>query len=131
MYLRIIGGKSSSPPPQSKYIEVWSPPPYEFIKINFNEASKGNPSSTRIGRVFRDSFGNFLRVYTGFLGIDTNNEVELVFIARGIHIDIAQIYERPMVEVDSLILVNALKSLLKVSTLEKPTKNKIYKGTLH
>jgi hypothetical protein len=52
----------SSPPrstaPSSP--SFWSPPPEDFVKLNFDGASKGNPGAAGYGVVFRDSRAAFL-----------------------------------------------------------------------
>jgi ribonuclease HI len=97
-----------------------------FIKLNFDRASKGNLGRARVGGVFRDYLGNILRVFVRFLGSNgsnTNNAIELEALEIGLHISIAQKYQRLIVEGNSLILVNSLKCLLNGTKLEKMTRN--------
>lgn len=61
--------------PQSPYL--WIPPPYSFVKLNFDGASKGNPGLMRGGGVFRNDRGEILYIYTLNLDHKTNNVVML------------------------------------------------------
>lgn len=61
------------------------------------------------GGVFRDSQVNILKFYVIFLGLDSNNAVELVPLGKGLLIALNQGYEKLVVEGDSLILINMLK----------------------
>ena len=55
----------------------WSPLPMGSYKVNFDGASKGNPSLVGYGGVCRDSTGVILKVYHGSIRFVTNNTAEL------------------------------------------------------
>jgi ribonuclease HI len=84
-------------------LEEWTRPPKDFVKLNFDGSSKGNPSPFRMGGVLRDDKGNILRVFFGLLGQYTNNGVEISSLERGLQISKTQGYDKLMVEGDSKI----------------------------
>jgi len=49
-----------------------TPPPIDFIKINFDGASKENPGPTGYGATLRNSNGDILCLVVGYLA--SNNE---------------------------------------------------------
>ncbi|KAH9301662.1 hypothetical protein KI387_013245, partial [Taxus chinensis] len=51
----------------------WIRPLGNTIKINFDGASKGNPGQAGGGGILRNSEGDWLFVYAGPLGKQTNN----------------------------------------------------------
>jgi hypothetical protein len=61
-----LSSPSSSP-------SFWSPPPEDFIKLNFDRASKVNPGAAGYGVVFRNHQGHILLISEGSLGHSTNN----------------------------------------------------------
>jgi len=49
----------------------------KFIKINFDGASKGNVGLVSFGEILRNSNGEILHLVVGFMGLNTNNVVDL------------------------------------------------------
>jgi len=60
------------------------PPPLDFIKLNFDEAAKGNQGATGFGAVFRNHQGSILFLTAGNLGHTTNNAAELWGLTTGL-----------------------------------------------
>ena len=58
-------------------MNVWSPPPTSFHKLNFDGASRGNPGPVGIGDVLRDYEGEIQHIFSQSLGEGTNNEMDL------------------------------------------------------
>lgn len=74
--------KQKSSPSDSP--NIFMLPQKDFIKINFDEATKGNPGVASSGGVFKYSQGNTIHLYAMDCGIESNNEVELYELKRGI-----------------------------------------------
>jgi hypothetical protein len=59
----------------------------------------------------------------GSLGTNTNNSTKLVVIEQGLWIGITQGYDKPMVEIYSLILINVSKQMLNGTHMDRLTHN--------
>jgi exonuclease III len=86
----------------------WSAPPIDFLKLNFDGASKGNPGAAGYGVVFRNHHGRILLISAGSLGHTTNNVAELWALVRGLQLAKDHNFNQLLVEGDSQILVNLL-----------------------
>lgn len=58
----------------------FSCPMVGFIKLNFDGASKGNPSLAGMGHLFRDDQGKMKWIYADNGGFMSNNESELMAV---------------------------------------------------
>jgi hypothetical protein len=96
-----------TPPSPTKPLPIspslWSPPPCDFLKLNFDGASKGNPGAAGYGVVFRDHLGNIKAIGAGALGHSTNNVAELWGLISGLQMASQNNYKRLIVEGDSQI----------------------------
>jgi len=90
----------------------WSPPPQDFVKINFDGASKGNPGAAGYAVVFRNHHGHILDLMAGSLGHSTNNVAELWGLIKGLQQAIKSNYTKVIVEGDSQVIVSLLKRIL-------------------
>jgi hypothetical protein len=75
-----------SPPSPSSQPSRWTPPPEDFVKLNFDGASKGNPGDAGYGVVFRNQAGQILVIGAGSLGHTTNNVAELWGLIKGLQL---------------------------------------------
>lgn len=96
---------------QTQSPEKFSYPGENFIKLNFDGASKGNPGLTSFGGIFRDSERRTRWVYADWGGIMTNNEVELMVVYQGLRIVVRNGYTNMEIEGDSQIVVEMLRNL--------------------
>jgi hypothetical protein len=78
---------TSSPPPPS-IPSSWSTPPKDFIKLNFDGASKGNPRAVGYKVVFHNHRGHIILINVGSLGHTTNNVAKLWGLIRGFQLAI-------------------------------------------
>jgi hypothetical protein len=69
--LQALPSSPLTPPSSSSYF--WYPLLEDFIKLNFDGASKGNPGAAGFGVVFRNHNGHILLISAGFLGNSMNN----------------------------------------------------------
>jgi ribonuclease HI len=102
----------STCPPPSRSPSFWSPPPEDFIKLNFDGASKGNPGAAGYGVVFRNHYGHILLISAGSLGHSTNNAAELWGLIKGLHLAFKNGFTKLIVEGDSQIIINLLRRIL-------------------
>eukprot|EP00253_Pinus_taeda_P019798 PITA_19798 len=86
-------------------------PKDNFIKLNFDGASKGNPGNAGFGGIFRDNQGNTRWIYAEWGGEMTNNEAELWAVHQGLRIAIRNGYRNLEIEGDSQMAIGILKKL--------------------
>jgi ribonuclease HI len=108
--LHPLSPTSSPPPPSSP--SSWSTPPGDFIKLNFDGASKGNPGAAGYGVVFRNHHGHIILINAGSLGHTTNNAAELWGLTRGLQLAIEHSFTKLIVEGDSQIIINLFSRIL-------------------
>jgi ribonuclease HI len=91
---------------------TWTPPPVEFIKINFDGASKGNPGPVGYRATLKNSRGEILILVVGYFGETKNNAVELMGLLQGLHVAIARHSHQLIVEGDSQIVIQLITKIL-------------------
>jgi len=91
---------------------IWTPPPIDFIKINFNGASKGNPGPAGYGATLINSNGEILCLVAGFLGETTNNVAELTGLLWGLQVETDRYYHKLILEGDSQIVIKLITKIL-------------------
>jgi len=90
---------------------VFIHPQEGLTKLNFDEASKGNPSPAGYGGIFRDSQGQTRWIYADKGGIMSNNEAEFMAAYQGINIAIRNGYRKLEIEGDSNLVIGTIKKL--------------------
>ncbi|KAL2902408.1 hypothetical protein RDABS01_027490 [Bienertia sinuspersici] len=68
---------------QELYIR-WTPPPYGWIALNTDGASKGCPGPAGAGGILRDYTGKCLRYFSANLGVCTAMRAELMALKKGL-----------------------------------------------
>ena len=63
---------------------LWQRPPWDFVKINVDGSSLGNPGRIGAGGLIRASTRNFLVGFTVFAGVACNLLPELLAITKGL-----------------------------------------------
>ena len=81
--------------------DCWNPPPNGFLKLNFDEASKGNPGKAGYDFILRNNEGKMLGYGYGFLGIESNNAAEIEGLIQGLEWVLENFHEPIIVEGDS------------------------------
>ena len=79
----------------------WLPPPIGFLKINTDGSSRGNPSSTRIGGIGRDSSRSVVFIFLANKGVQTVNKMEGLAILYALKWAYALGWRKVICEVDS------------------------------
>lgn len=77
-------GNRSEGEPKAPILEKWEPPPLSMYKLNFDGNYKGNPSPTGYRGAIRNSDGNPVGIYWGYIGMNLNNVVELRGLLEGL-----------------------------------------------
>jgi ribonuclease HI len=91
----------------------------DFIKVNFDGASKGNSGTTIFRVVFRNHQRNILLIIAGSLGHTTNNAEEIWGFTRGLQLSIEHNFNKLIVEGYSQIILNLFRKVLNGVDLEK------------
>lgn len=81
---------------------TWSSPPPDFVKINVDGSSLGNPGRSGFGGVIRNSHGEWIMGFSGFCGVTTNINSELMAIQVGLKLAWDKDYRDVICESDSL-----------------------------
>jgi ribonuclease HI len=102
----------STPPPPMSSPSLWSPPPKDFLKLNFDGASKGNPGDAGYGVIFRNHLGHIIAIGAGPLGHSTNNAAELWALINGLQMASQNNYTKLIVEGDSQVIIGLLRRIL-------------------
>lgn len=92
--------------------EKWLPPPMHMYQLKFDGASKGNPSNSGFGGIFRDYKGAPLLSFLGSKGWDTNNLVELEGLWQGLILAQGKGFFSLIREGDSQIIINMVSKIL-------------------
>lgn len=82
-----------------------------FHKLNFDEASRGNPGLASIGVVLRNYKGDFQPIFSQSIGEATNNETKFTALEKGLWILIHLGTGAIVVEGDSLLEINATRKM--------------------
>lgn len=88
----------------------WSAPPANWIKLNFDGCSKGNPGNAGGGGLFRNSFGDWISGFVVNIGSCTAAEAELWAVLFGLVIAQDRGFQSLILEVDSPLVVQWLTS---------------------
>lgn len=86
-------------------------PHEDFIKLNFDGASKGNPGLAGFRGIFKYSRGWTRWVYADRGGIMSNNGAELMAVYQGIRITIRNGYTKLEIKGDSNLVIEILRKL--------------------
>eukprot|EP00253_Pinus_taeda_P013029 PITA_13029 len=86
-------------------------PKDDFIKLNFDGASKGNPGDAGFGGIFRDSNNQVRWIFAEWGGEMTNNEAEFWALHQGLQIAVRNGYSNLEITGDSQIAIEMLKKL--------------------
>lgn len=99
----------------------FSYPRENFIKLNFDGASKGNPGEASYGGIFRDSNKQVRWIFEDWAREMTNNEAEFWAFHQGLRIVVRNGYMNLEVVGDSQIAIEMLKKLSNGRDWEKVT----------
>lgn len=98
-------------PPETPSPEIWTLPNTGFIKLNFDGASKGNLGQEGYGGVFRNSLGQALGIFHGFIGQESNNAAELEGLLHGLQLAHLNDWFPLIIEGDSKIILKFAMSI--------------------
>ncbi|XP_042501696.1 uncharacterized protein LOC122079360 [Macadamia integrifolia] len=82
--IRKLGMQTQRAPPQSILEIFWCRPEVNWIKLNFDESSRGNPGRVGAGGIFRDHKGGVLESYKIFMGVSEVFEDEVEGLMVGL-----------------------------------------------
>lgn len=101
----------------------WNCPLEGGLKLNFDGASRGNPSLAGIGGVIRNQAGEILHIYCKGLGEITNNEMEFAVLEHGLRILKTIQKCNVIVEGDSALVISTAKKIHGGTKANKATKH--------
>ncbi|GLJ20936.1 hypothetical protein SUGI_0382170 [Cryptomeria japonica] len=83
-------------------------PPLGRKKLNFDGASRVNPSLSGFGAVVRDEDGSFVGAICGLSGIVSNNVAEITALEEGLNWVTTNNHLKVVIEGDSQIILNGV-----------------------
>lgn len=92
---------------------MWIAPPTGWININFDRATKGNPSLVGCGSVIRDCNSNFIVASATPLGKQKNHMEEAMGAYLGFKLAKSMNFNKIWLEGDSMNIINCLKGYTK------------------
>jgi ribonuclease HI len=96
-------------------------PPFDFHKVNFDGASKGNPGNSRYGAVIRKKTCQIQFLIAENMGYDTNNSTEIWGLIKGIQMDLDHNLTRLIIEGDSKVIIVLATKIINGKDKEKIT----------
>lgn len=78
----------------------------DWMKLNFDGASKGNPRDFGFGAIIRNNIGDTIYGVYGGLGLSTNNEAEIRALEAELNLCVQIGISRVIIEGDSQIIIN-------------------------
>ena len=99
-----INYSSSSPLPRKNF---WRPPAYDFWKLKFDGASRGNLGPSRFGACIRNPSGQVLAITIAPFPFDINNIAEAYALLAGLILAKQACFHRLHIEGDSIVIIDA------------------------
>ena len=109
LYLRMIEKHN---PVMVKIQVQWLPPPVNWVKLNLDGSSMGNPGLASGGGLIRNERGEWIKVYARAIGITMSVAAELWALRDGICLCSALNFPAVIVELDSKLVVDLLNKEL-------------------
>ncbi|XP_057816505.1 uncharacterized protein LOC131029867 [Cryptomeria japonica] len=88
----------------------WSPPPPEFLKMNFDGTCRGNPGVSGYGAIIRDESSDMLGAKFGPIGVSTNNIAEVTALEAGLEWCVEKGVHKVLIEGDSQVILNGISN---------------------
>ena len=104
-------------------LDIWEPPLVSMYKLNFDGASKGNPSPTGYGGAIHNLEGWSVGLYQGYIGMNSNNVEELRGLLEGLTIAIQHGWLPLILEGDSQVILQMSSKLLHDKSISKVADN--------
>ena len=89
----------------------WSPPAQGFLKLNFDVASKVNPSRAIIDSIIRYINGRIIHIYFNHKGTIINNAMKFHFLEQGLDLLVWTNIQNINIEGDSSLVIKMVKRL--------------------
>ena len=107
-----LGMTEKHNPVKAKIQVQWLPPPVNWVKLNSDGSSMGNPGLAGGGGLIRNERGEWIKGYARAIGITTSVAAELWALRDGICLCSALNFPAVIVELDSKLVVDLLNKEL-------------------
>ncbi|XP_074301475.1 uncharacterized protein LOC141632870 [Silene latifolia] len=105
----LVAGKGETMRRKEIFVK-WVAPPSNWLALNIDGASKGNPGPSGAGGIFRDSAGNIVEAFAECLGEATVTRAELIALRRGLLIALERKIPYLLIQTDSTTIMSFLES---------------------
>ncbi|KAJ8430823.1 hypothetical protein Cgig2_034150 [Carnegiea gigantea] len=102
MRTKIGNGAPSEQRKQDAFVR-WHAPREDWIKLNIDGASKGNPGPSGGGGIFRDHYGNWIKAFACNFGWCTSVKAEVLALLKGLRVAWDMGYKKLETNLDSQI----------------------------
>ncbi|KAF5442116.1 hypothetical protein F2P56_036937 [Juglans regia] len=95
---------------KSKPVKIvkWSPPPRDWVKLNVDESSLGNPGPSSAGGVIWDHCRNLISGFSISTGVQSNNVAEFMALLLGLRTVQFFGLKKVKIEMDSMLVIDWL-----------------------
>ncbi|KAL0437781.1 UNVERIFIED_CONTAM: putative ribonuclease H protein [Sesamum radiatum] len=104
-------------------------PELEWVKLNSDGASRGNPGVSGVGGIIRDHFGQVILAYYEPLGFSTNMMAELQGLFRGLQLCLERGLFHVWIDVDAMHVIRLIAKQSKGAWHLQTLLNRIRKST--
>ncbi|KAL6494930.1 hypothetical protein OROGR_030849 [Orobanche gracilis] len=105
--------KSSTAPTPHRWV-TWKMPPLDWIALNVDGSSLGNPGNAGFGGLLRDSNGAWISGFLGAIGITNNLHAELMGLLHGLQLTWENGYRKFICYSDSMDALSLINRFLPV-----------------
>ena len=88
----------------------WTSPPVQWVKLNSDGSSMGNPGRAGGGGIIRNAEGKWIKGYARSIGNTTSIAAELWALRDGIQLCLELNLPAVIIELDAMLVVNLLRS---------------------
>ena len=88
----------------------WTSPPVQWVKLNSDGSSMGNPGHAGGGGIIRNAEGKWIKGYERSIGNTTSIAAELWALRDGIQLCLELNLPAVIIELDAMLVVNLLRS---------------------
>ena len=103
--------------PRTEILISWKPPLENWIKLNVDGASKGNPGLAGGGGVLRSHRGDWIKGFAANFGVCSSMKAELLALLQGLQLARNLGISRLEVHMDSKVVVDTLTGTTKSNQL--------------
>lgn len=104
---------------QPRSLSSFLKPHKDFVKLNFDGASKGNSGLTAFGGILQDEGGRLVGIFVGHCGDSSNNMSEMIALKKDLQLAIYLGVPKIQISEDSKLVINISQKIINGATPSK------------